>query len=106
MKSVTDSADAVIPVHIYGNPCDFDSVKYFAEEQKIPIVEDACQAHGAIYKNKKVGSISDIGCFSFYPTKNMTVGGDGGIITTDNEEIARKVSSLRDNGIRTKNEFD
>ena len=106
MKSVTDSADAVIPVHIYGNPCDLDSVKYFAEEQKIPIVEDACQAHGAIYKNKKVGSISDIGCFSFYPTKNMTVGGDGGIITTDNEEIARKVSSLRDNGRKTKNEFD
>ena len=106
MKSVTDSADAVIPVHIYGNPCDLDSVKYFAEEQKIPIVEDACQAHGAIYKNKKVGSISDIGCFSFYPTKNMTVGGDGGIVTTDNEELARKVSSLRDNGRKTKNEFD
>ena len=74
--------NAIIPVHIYGNPCDFDSVKSFAEEQKIPIIEDACQAHGAEYKGKKVGSLGDIGCFSFYPTKNMTVGGDGGMTTT------------------------
>ena len=106
MNNVNGNADAIIPVHIYGNPCDFDSVKSFAEEQKIPIIEDACQAHGAVYKNKKVGSISDVGCFSFYPTKNMTVGGDGGIITTNNDEIAKRISSLRDNGRVTKNEFD
>ena len=74
VNSITQNADAIIPVHIYGNPCNFDSVKAFAEEQKIPIIEDACQAHGAIYKDKKVGSLSDVGCFSFYPTKNMTVG--------------------------------
>ena len=104
--SITEKVDAVIPVHIYGNPCDFDSVKSFAEEQKIPIIEDACQAHGAIYKNKKVGSLSDVGCFSFYPTKNMTVGGDGGMSTTNNEEIADKIRSIRDNGRKTKNEFD
>jgi len=67
VSSITEKVDAVIPVHIYGNPCDFDSVKAFAEEQKIPIIEDACQAHGAIYKNEKVGSLSDVGCFSFYP---------------------------------------
>jgi len=106
ISSVTQNADAVIPVHIYGNPCNFDSVKAFAEEKKIPIIEDACQAHGAIYKNKKVGSLSDVGCFSFYPTKNMTVGGDGGMTTTDNEELASKIKSIRDNGRKTKNEFD
>jgi len=98
--------NAIIPVHIYGNPCDFDSVKSFAEEQKIPIIEDACQAHGAEYKGKKVGSLGDIGCFSFYPTKNMTVGGDGGMTTTDDEDIISKVKSIRDNGRKTKNEFD
>jgi len=104
--SVTEKADAIIPVHIYGNPCDFDSVKSLAEQQKIPIIEDACQAHGAIFKGKKVGGISDVGCFSFYPTKNMTVGGDGGMTTTNNEEIALKIKSIRDNGRKTKNEFD
>ena len=106
INSVTQSVDAIIPVHIYGNPCDFDSVKCFAEEQNIPIIEDACQAHGATYKNKKVGSLSDVGCFSFYPTKNMTVGGDGGMTSTNNEEIALKIKSIRDNGRKTKNEFD
>ena len=106
VSNIKDKADAIIPVHIYGNPCDFDSVKSLADEQKIPIIEDACQAHGALYKNKKVGSISDVGCFSFYPTKNMTVGGDGGMATTNNEEIALKIKSIRDNGRKTKNEFD
>ena len=100
------NAQPILTDHIYGNPCDFDSVKTFAEEQKIPIIEDACQAHGATYKNKKVGSLSDVGCFSFYPTKNMTVGGDGGMSTTNNEEIADKIRSIRDNGRKTKNEFD
>ena len=106
VSSITEKVNAVIPVHIYGNPCNFDSVKAFTEEQKIPIIEDACQAHGATYRNKKVGSLSDIGCFSFYPTKNMTVGGDGGMATTNNEEIVDKIRSIRDNGRKTKNEFD
>ena len=101
-----DNVNAIIPVHIYGNPCNFDSVKSFADEQKIPIIEDACQAHGAEYKGKKVGSLGDVGCFSFYPTKNMTVGGDGGMTTTDDEEIVSKIKSIRDNGRKTKNEFD
>ena len=101
-----ENVNAIIPVHIYGNPCNFDSVKIFSEEQNIPVIEDACQAHGAEYKGKKVGSLGDIGCFSFYPTKNMTVGGDGGMTTTDNEEIALRIRSIRDNGRKTKNEFD
>ena len=106
LSNITEKVNAIIPVHIYGNPCNFDSVKSFAEEQNIPIVEDACQAHGATYKGKKVGSLGDIGCFSFYPTKNMTVGGDGGMATTNNEEIALKIKSIRDNGRKTRNEFD
>ena len=106
ISTVTENVDAIIPVHIYGNPCNFDSVKAFAEEQNIPIIEDACQAHGATYNDKKVGSLSDVGCFSFYPTKNMTVGGDGGMATTNNEDLAQKISSIRDNGRKTKNEFD
>jgi len=106
VSSVTQNVDAIIPVHIYGNPCNFDSVKEFADEHKIPIIEDSCQAHGAIYKDKKVGSLSDVGCFSFYPTKNMTVAGDGGMTTTNNEEIAQNIKSIRDNGRKTKNEFD
>ena len=100
------TANAVIPVHIYGNPCDFASVKEIAENENFPIVEDACQAHGATYNGKKVGSLGDVGCFSFYPTKNMTVAGDGGMTTTDNEEIALKIKSIRDNGRKTKTEFD
>ena len=101
-----DVVNAIIPVHNNGNPCNFDSVKLFSEEQNIPIIEDACQAHGAEYKGKKVGSLGDVGCFSFYPTKNMTVGGDGGMTTTNNEEIVLKIKSIRDNGRKTKNEFD
>ena len=106
LSNIKNNVNAIIPVHIYGNPCNFDSVKSFAEEQKIPIIEDACQAHGAEYKGKKVGSLGDVGCFSFYPTKNMTVGGDGGMTTTDNEETILKIKSIRDNGRKTKNEFD
>ena len=106
LSKITEKVNGIIPVHIYGNPCNFESVKSFAKEQNIPIVEDACQAHGALYKGKKVGSISDVGCFSFYPTKNMTVGGDGGMTTTNNEETALKIKSIRDNGRKTKNEFD
>jgi len=90
LANITEKVNGIIPVHIYGNPCNFDSVLEFADEQKIPIIEDACQAHGAEYKGKKVGSLGNVGCFSFYPTKNMTVGGDGGMTTTDNEETEER----------------
>jgi len=98
IDSKKNSADAILPVHIYGNPCDFKKIKEFADERNIPVVEDACQAHGAKFEGKKVGTLGDMGCFSFYPTKNMTVGGDGGMVTTDNEDLAKIVTSLRDNG--------
>jgi len=100
------NCNCIIPVHLYGNPCNYDSIKQYSEEMKIPVVEDACQAHGAIYKNKKVGSLGTLGCFSFYPTKNMTVCGDGGMVTTDDEELANTIISLRDNGRKTRTEHD
>ena len=106
IKTTNEKSEAIIPVHIYGNPCDLDSIKEVSETHKAPIIEDACQAHGAIFDHKKVGSIGDVGCFSFYPTKNMTVGGDGGIVTTNNEEIKKKIDSLRDNGRTTRTEYD
>ena len=106
VKSTHEKPDAIIPVHIYGNPCDFDSIKNLSETYKIPIIEDACQAHGAMYDQKKVGSLGNVGCFSFYPTKNMTVCGDGGMVTTNNEEVKNKIESLRDNGRKTRTEHD
>jgi len=87
----------IIPVHLFGNPCDMDKIMEFKEEGLF-VLEDACQAHGAVYKGKKVGSIGDVGCFSFYSIKNMTVGGDGGMVTTNNEEIAQKIRILRNCG--------
>ena len=106
IKSTNEKPDAIIPVHIYGNPCDFESIKNVSETYKVPIIEDACQAHGAVYEQKKVGSLGDVGCFSFYPTKNMTVCGDGGMVTTNNEEIKNEIESLRDNGRKTRTEHD
>lgn len=92
------TADAIIPVHLYGNPCNLDEILAIKEEQKIPIIEDACQAHGAEYNGKKIGGIGDVACFSFYTTKNMTVGGDGGMITTNNDDVAKKLLLLRNHG--------
>ena len=106
IKSTNEKPDAIIPVHIYGNPCDLESIKNVSETYKVPIIEDACQAHGAVYEQKKVGSLGDVGCFSFYPTKNMTVCGDGGMVTTNNEEIKNEIESLRDNGRKTRTEHD
>ena len=106
IKSTNEKPDAIIPVHIYGNPCDLESIKNVSETYKVPIIEDACQAHGAVYEQKKVGGLGDIGCFSFYPTKNMTVCGDGGMVTTNNEEIKNEIESLRDNGRKTRTEHD
>jgi perosamine synthetase len=89
---------AVIPVHLYGHPADMDSINSIAEKKGLFVIEDACQAHGATYKGRKTGSLGDIGCFSFYPSKNMTVAGDGGMVTTNDPKIAQAVSKLRDCG--------
>jgi dTDP-4-amino-4,6-dideoxygalactose transaminase len=89
---------AVIPVHLYGHPADMENIKGIADEFKMPVIEDCAQAHGARYKGKTVGSIGDVGCFSFYPTKNLGAIGDGGMVTTDNVELYDKIHALRQYG--------
>ena len=93
---------AVIPVHLFGFPADIDSIKQTGEKKGFAVVEDACQAHGAYYKGRKVGGLGDVACFSFYPSKNMTVAGDGGMLVTNDEKIAQKAAKLRDCGRRSK----
>jgi perosamine synthetase len=96
--TITAKTKAIVPVHLYGYPADMDSINAIAERRKLIIIEDACQAHGASYHGKKSGNLGLIGCFSFYPSKNMTVCGDGGMITTNDEKIARIAAKLRDCG--------
>ena len=105
-KSITYDTEVLLPVHLYGFPAEMDKIMEIAEERKLYVVEDACQAHGAVYRNQRVGSIGDVGCFSFYPSKNMSVLGDGGMITTDNEEIAHTAAKLRNSGRTAKYEHD
>jgi len=95
---ITDNTKALMPVHIFGHPCDMGAIGDLAEDLDLMVVEDACQAHGASFGGRKVGALGNIGCFSFYPTKNMSVGGDGGMITTDDEDLANAVAKLRDCG--------
>ena len=105
-KKITNKTKVIIPVHLYGQPADMDPIIKIAKKYNLKIIEDACQAHGAEYKNKKVGTIGDIGCFSFYPTKNLGCYGDGGIITTNNKKIAKKILLLRNYGQRKKYHHD
>lgn len=99
-RLVTEKTRAVLPVHLYGYPADMDSINEIARNHGLFVVEDACQAHGAFYKARKVGSLGDVACFSFYPSKNMTVGGDGGMLVTNDEAVAEKAAKLRDCGRR------
>lgn len=96
-EHVTEKTKAIIPVHLAGISADMDPLLEIAEENDIFIVEDACQAHGCHYKGKKVGSLGDLGTFSFYPSKNMTTG-EGGMITTDNEKLAEQCRLVRHHG--------
>jgi len=96
-KKITAKTKAIIPVHLFGQPADMKPLEEITEEHKIVLVEDAAQAHGAEYRGRKVGSIGVVGCFSFYPTKNMTTG-EGGMITTSNNEVAERLRLLRDHG--------
>ena len=101
-----DKTSAIIPVHLYGHPCRMDEINEFAEKAGLVVIEDACQAHGAKYKGKRTGALGTVGCFSFYPTKNMHVGGDGGMLTTDDPEIAEMVRKLRHCGRKGQYEHD
>lgn len=100
-ERITDKTKAVIVVHLYGQPCDMDAIVKLCREHDIRLIEDACQAHGAEYKGRKVGSFGDCGVFSFYPTKNMTTG-EGGMITTDDRDIAENIRMLREHGSKKK----
>jgi perosamine synthetase len=93
---------AIIPVHLYGQPARMDEFLAMSRDKDVKVIEDACQAHGAEVAGRKAGSLGDAGCFSFYPAKNMTVGGDGGIITTNDRDLAEAAMSIRDCG-RDKN---
>jgi len=97
-RKISPRTKAIIPVHLYGHPCDMAAILRLAEEHGLHVIEDACQAHGAEYKGKRAGSLADVACFSFYPSKNMTVLGDGGMITTNKTELAHKIRMLADHG--------
>jgi dTDP-4-amino-4,6-dideoxygalactose transaminase len=93
---------AILPVHLYGHPADMDSIMEIANRYDLVVIEDACQAHGAKYRNKKVGSLGIMGCFSFYPTKNLGGYGDGGMVVTAYQKYDQKLRLLRCYGERKK----
>ena len=97
-EKITDKTKAIIPVHLYGQPCNMNQILAIAKNHNLYVVEDCAQAHGAEYKNKKVGTFGDIGAFSFYPGKNLGAMGDGGAIITDDEEVATKIGTLANYG--------
>lgn len=101
-NKITENTKAIIPVHLYGQPCDMNEILELANKYNLKVIEDACQAHGAYYKNKRVGCAGDLGCFSFYPAKNLGAYGDGGAIVTNNVELADKLRLLRDYGQKEK----
>jgi len=103
-KKVTGKTKAIIPVHMYGQAADMKPIMEISKKYGIPVIEDACQAHGALYKGKKAGSLGDAGCFSFYFTKNLGGYGEGGMVTTNNDEIAETIKLYRNHGHRSKYE--
>ena len=97
-EKITERTKAIIPVHLFGQMCDMEKLMDIANKYKLYVIEDACQAIGSEYMSKKSGSFGIAGCFSFYPTKNLGAYGDGGMIVTDNDELAEKVRTLRAHG--------
>ncbi|WP_129671558.1 DegT/DnrJ/EryC1/StrS aminotransferase family protein [Candidatus Chloroploca sp. Khr17] len=100
--AITPRTKALLPVHLYGQPADMDPIMAIARKHGLLVIEDAAQAHGAEYKGRRVGSIGDMGCFSFYPGKNLGAYGEGGAVTTNNAEFARTLRMLRDWGAERK----
>lgn len=95
---ITPRTKAILPVHLFGQPADLEPIQALAERHGLYVIEDACQAHGAEYKGQRVGAIGDIGCFSFYPAKNLGAYGDGGLVLTRKSELAERVRLLRNYG--------
>lgn len=97
-SAITDRTKAIMPVHLYGQPCDMDPIMEIAEQHGLFVVEDCAQAHGATYKGKKVGTFGDTAGFSFYPGKNLGALGDAGAVVTNNQELAKKIRALGNYG--------
>jgi dTDP-4-amino-4,6-dideoxygalactose transaminase len=97
-KAITPRTKAVLPVDLYGQPFDVDAIAAICKKHHLPIVEDACQAHGAKYKGKTAGTFGDISCFSFYPAKNLGACGEGGALVTNNAAFAARAKALREHG--------
>lgn len=95
---ISPRTKAIVPVHLYGQICDMDKILEIAQRHNLRVIEDACQAHGSEYKGKKAGAMGDTGCFSFYPSKNLGCYGDGGAITTNDEETYNRLLMLRNYG--------
>ncbi|HTF69620.1 MAG TPA: DegT/DnrJ/EryC1/StrS family aminotransferase [Edaphobacter sp.] len=96
--AITSRTRAIIPVDLYGQVADMDAIQEIADRHGIPVIEDACQAHGAEYKGRKAGSFGVAGCFSFYPGKNLGACGEGGAVTTNDPELAQRIRLWRDHG--------
>jgi dTDP-4-amino-4,6-dideoxygalactose transaminase len=97
-SAITSRTRAVIPVHLYGQPADLEPIMEIAREHNLRVIEDCAQAHGATYQGKRVGSYGDMACFSFYPTKNLGAVGDGGMVCTNDTELAERARRLREYG--------
>jgi len=97
-RHVTPRTRAIVAVHLYGLPADIDSIVAFARSKKLSAIEDAAQAIGASYKGRKTGSLGDVACFSFYPTKNLGACGDAGMVVTNSNEMAARLRTLRNHG--------
>ncbi|MEW5693507.1 MAG: DegT/DnrJ/EryC1/StrS family aminotransferase [Candidatus Hydrogenedentota bacterium] len=95
---ITDRTKAIIPVHLYGQPCDMDQICIIAKENNIHIIEDCAQAHGALYKGRKTGTFGVAGCFSFFPGKNLGAYGDAGCVVCDDEALFKKIKAIKDHG--------
>ena len=100
--AITERTKAIIPVHLYGQCADMDPILEVAKRHNLVVIEDACQAHGAEYKGRRAGSMGDMGCFSFYPGKNLGAYGEGGMVVTNNPEYTRTIKMLRDWGAEKK----
>lgn len=105
-EKVNSRTKAIIPVHLYGQSVDLGKILTICRKHKIHLIEDCAQAHGAIYKNKKVGSFGLINCFSFYPTKNLGAFGDGGALTTNDQALYEKILQLRNYGQKNRYEHE
>jgi dTDP-4-amino-4,6-dideoxygalactose transaminase len=97
-EKITDRTKAIMPVHIFGQPCNMEAINEIAKKHNLKVIEDACQAVGSEFKGQKIGTLSDIACFSFFPTKNLGCAGDGGMIVTNDDNLATVCRALRAHG--------